>query len=169
MVGSITVTVPLNAEGANTLAVLAQRLGSLDKVKTVEVPKAAKIDFEEVEQNTKSKSATKREEIQKAPEAKKRHRRTKAEIEAAEMKKELEDEADLTTDDLPEIEETIIEPSRMKKKSLTLEGDIIPAFRTYAQTNGGDEARNFLIGLKVKSIRDLPETRYPEVLQALNS
>lgn len=107
----------------------------------------------------------------------KRHRRTKAEVEAeraaAAKKSEPEDDDEQESDEteeeddgLGEIEE-VEEPKKATK--LTLEGDIIPAFRAFAGKHTREKAGKVLAKFGVKSVKDIPAAKYADVLKVLRA
>lgn len=114
-------------------------------------------------------------------EPQKRHRRTKAEIEAAKLAeggasstviKEVEarDESEDATpagDEYDTAEVDLGDAPTPTKKALDLDDDIIPAFQKYAAKHSRDKAAAVLAKFGVKSVRNLGEDKYVEVLKLL--
>lgn len=56
-----------------------------------------------------------------------------------------------------------------EEKTPTLENDIIPAFQAYAKKHSREAAAKVLAKYKVKSVRDLPEAKFGEVIKTLGA
>ncbi len=165
---NVTVSLPANAKGAAILASILETIG--DDGKAAKVPSdrnprgrpkkdAAPVaddemdfgvdapddeapeesDDEETADEDETEDADEAEE--EAPVAKKRGRPAKATIAAAEPTKAT--------------------------KGLTLEGNIIPAFQKFADKHSREKAGKVLTKYGVKSVRDLPKEKYPEILKLL--
>lgn len=52
-------------------------------------------------------------------------------------------------------------------KEIDLDRDLIPAFQAFAGQRSRDEAAKVLQSYGVKSVRDLPKAKYPEVMKRL--
>lgn len=115
----------------------------------------------------------------------KRHRRTKAELEAArtnavraksrgELHEQDEDKdvnAEFESEDVSEQPDDFDLGEGTPEVVLSLEGDIIPAFQAYSKKHGREKAgailKKFFKDKETASVRALPTEKYPEVMEAL--
>lgn len=108
------------------------------------------------------------------PTQKKRGRPAKKEEEPEELEKvddEIEIEEDEESEDGDEADEDE-KPAPKKKSSgsdLTIEGDIIPAFKAFTKAHGNGAGAEILQLFKVTSVRDLDDEDLPKVIKALKS
>lgn len=138
---TVSITVPMNAEGAKALTQLAAMLAQTATVaKGPAQPVAAVAD--------------------ETPPPKKRGRKPKAQA-------ATQDEDDLNFGDADEAEGDEL---GLDEPAYTLEGDIIPAFRKFIERHNGDKAKagKILEAHGVKSVRDLPAEKFGEVMAALS-
>lgn len=165
---NVTVSVKPGKAGA---ALLRKIAGSIENVQAPEGDEAP-----EVEAETEGDETT-----EVVPPKRKRGRPPKAskpadteddvseeteDEEEAEEDEEAEDEEseDEEAEDEEEVEEEEIPKA---KKKLTLEGNVIPAFRTASKKAGKEKVQKLLKSYGVTSVRDLPEKKFGEVLQKL--
>jgi len=184
MTATITVTVTADKAGITTLRMLADKLEGVESVhvdvgsqKTINLPDPKSKSYDlGVPGNGKMTL----EPTEKAP----RKRRNKAEMaaaraavaEAAEELKAVDTEsvdplADLTVPD--EIEEGVIDASAIRNrpvavKTYDLSKDVLPALQKYAAKNGREAGLNVLRKFNVKTVRDIPSDKYPELMSAIH-
>lgn len=84
-----------------------------------------------------------------------------------------DEDLDLSSSD-DTLEDEIETPKKPAKsvtaaKPLTLEKNIIPAFQAFAKKHSREKAGKVLAKYKVKSVRDLPTTKFPEILKLLGA
>lgn len=140
---TVSVTVPMNAEGAKVLSTLAAVIAGGATVQTAQaVAKTASAPAAATEESA-------------AP--KKRGRKPKA---------QAAQDDDLNFGE-PEAEGDEL---GLDEPAYTLEGDIIPAFRNFITRHNGDKAKagKILEAHGVKSVRDLPAEKFGEVMAALS-
>lgn len=157
----VTVTVSPNEQGADLLRRIASVIASAEagtemRVDEGDGPRSVKI------------------ETNKEP----RKRRTKAEMEAAKQGATAKDE-DSAEDMSGEIEVEEIadvdlglgddEPAAKAPKKISKEKDLIPAFQAYAVKHSKSEAGQILVRFGVRSVHDLPESKYADVLKTLQA
>lgn len=167
-------------------SVLVETVGA--KGETIAV-KASKEDSDEGDEaapadKPKSKRGRKSnaEKAAEAAAAEKSPKKKKAEPEPEEDEEEfddidIEDEGeDESDEDEGEDEEPEEKPAKSKGKAkdkkgsgLTLEGDIIPAFRKFTGAHGNSAGADVMKQFGVQSVRDLDEGDYPAVIEAIAS
>lgn len=167
----ISITVPASPYGLTLLAKLAYAWGA-PKIK--DEVQANVPTFSMPEQLATSTVTAESYAEEEKP---KRHRRTKAEIEAerAGAKTDTDDyvaEAGVSddVDDLIKEKKNVIDAGEIRAKSVTeftLEKHVIPAFQTFVKSEGRDSAIAVLTQFKVKSVRDIPSDKYGELMAAL--
>lgn len=174
MTSQITVTVPLSAEGVEELRNLVSRLSGEGALRQTFVP----VSSTPVAVHKPVPAVTAEEDKPK------RHRRTKAEIEAekAALKSAPSKPSELPSagatdsqpDPLADIETSEIDVSEMRKAPVvyTLEKDIIPGFQGLVAKLGSEQGRakaqDIVKKYGVHSIRAISQDRYPEVMQDLS-
>jgi hypothetical protein len=168
-------------------SVLVETVGA--KGETIAV-KASKEEDEDT-LNVKAEAASgkkrgRKSNAEKAAEAaaaeKSSSKKKKAEPEPEEDEEEFDDidiegdEEDESEEDEGEDEEPEEKPAKSKGKAkdkkgsgLTLEGDIIPAFRKFTGAHGNSAGADVMKQFGVQSVRDLDEGDYPAVLEAIAS
>lgn len=80
---------------------------------------------------------------------------------------ELGDEEE--NDDVDLAVEEKVQAAKPAKAAIGLESHIIPAFQKYAKKYDREKAAKVLAKYKVKSVRDIPEAKYGEVLKVLGA
>ncbi len=170
----ISVSVPANARGASVLIGLAGLIGG-------DAPAGAKVpDDRAGKRGRPKKEAAPADDMDfgvntsdDEPEADAED----VEDEATEDAEELEADDDEAEDEAPAPKKRgrpakTAPVERLMKdvkttKGHTLEGDIIPAFQKFADKHSREKAGKVLAKYGVKSVRDLPKEKYPEILKLL--
>lgn len=147
----LTVTVPANEKGAELLRRMARVIENIEM-------------------------GDGKEDDSDAPTPVKRGRKPKAKVEEQEEETGGDDDGlgdeDGGNDDdgfgLGDDEEEA-EEKPAKKSALSLDKDVIPAFQKFAKKHSKEAAFKILKKYGVKAVRDLPATKYTEVLKLLKA
>jgi hypothetical protein len=89
------------------------------------------------------------------------------ETEDADVEEEPEADADDETEDEPEEDEKPKARKGAVAGKLTLEKHVIPAFQAFVKKHDREKAVKVLAKFKVKSVRDLPASKFEDVIKAL--
>lgn len=93
-------------------------------------------------------------------------------IEDLDEAEDVETDEDQDDDEEPEEEKPAKSKGKAKDKKgagLTLEGDIIPAFRKFTGAHGNSAGAEVMKQFGVQSVRDLDQNDYPAVIEAIAS
>jgi len=158
----VSLTVPASAIGAGLLraaAVELERLGGANGAARSNGATAATDEAAVTDKPRRGRKSNAQKEAEAAAAAK----AAKGDDDDFETDTEEESEDDLDFGD---------EPAKSEKKKLTLDGNIIPAFKEFVSRHGEDgrtKAGEILAKFKVKSVRDLPEEKYTDVMKLLKA